>query len=255
MTWIFAALLLLGSLGAPSAFAKKAAKAEPEAMKAEEPEKASMQAAATKPLLPVGAVVGATGNVTVARGTDERIAALELGQPVYAGDRIVTGADGLLHLALRDGTQMKLSSGTKIELRDSNAKGEKSGRGIASVKISLGSLWAKVSKKNSKLEFETPSALAVVKGTEPQFDVSEDGDLCVKLKEGRLDLANDLGGSSLTELQQLCVKKGEKPGTPESWDGVSSDWLAGAGAPSDVILKVRDAEGNERDLKIEYQKK
>lgn len=202
-----------------------------------------------------GTVISVSGKVTVttAKAADSG-ASLKPGQAIYAGDRIKTGANGRVQVVLSDGTMLKVNYLTDITLRDTDVKGRSSERGIASIKISLGNLWAKVTKKNSRLEFETPAAVAAVKGTEPDFTVDELGDLCVKLREGKLDLSNDLGGVSMSELQQLCVKKGEKPGKPQSWNGKG---VGGGNDPSSaaVTLHVRDKDGQTRDVKVQYDKK
>jgi ferric-dicitrate binding protein FerR (iron transport regulator) len=202
-----------------------------------------------------GTVISVSGKVTVitAKAGDAG-SSLKPGQAVFAGDRIKTGANGKLQIVLSDGTQLKVNYLTDITLRDTDVKGKASERGIASIKIALGNLWAKVTKKNSRLEFETPAAVAAVKGTEPDFTVDELGDLCVKLKEGKLDLSNDLGGVSMTELQQLCVKKGEKPGKPQAWDGKG---LGSDSGPSSAVvtLHVKDKDGKTSEVKVQYDKK
>ena len=154
---------------------------------------------------------------------------------------------------LGDGTQLKISYLTDITLRDTDVHGKAGGRGIASLKLALGNLWAKVTKKNSTLEFETPAAVAAVKGTEPNFSVDELGNLCVQLKEGKIDLSNSLGEVLMTELQQLCVNVGTKPGTPQSWDGVTN---GGANAPSSAVvtLNVKDKEGAAHAVQVQYEK-
>lgn len=203
-----------------------------------------------------GTVISVSGKVTVitsAKGDSG--ASLKPGQMVYAGDQIKTGANGRVQIVLSDGTQLKVNYLTDITLRDTDVKGKTSERGIASIKIAFGNLWAKVTKKNSRLEFETPAAVAAVKGTEPDFTVDELGDLCVKLKEGKLDLSNDLGGVSMTQLQQLCVKRGEKPGTPQSWDGKGAGGGETDPASATVILHVTDKDGQKKDVKVQYDKK
>src|SRR5258708_2789301 len=142
---------------------------------------------------PAGTVTSVSGKVTLITSVENSGKGLKLGQPVYPGDRIKSGPNGRAQMVLSDGTQLKINYLTDITLRDTDVKGKRSERGIASVKILLGDLWARVTKKDSRMEFETPAAVAAVKGTEPTFNVDEKGNMCLKLKEGKVELN---GGSS-----------------------------------------------------------
>lgn len=177
---------------------------------------------------PAGTVISVSGKVTLT-SSDSSSGGLKAGQPVYAGDRIQTGANGRAQVVLSDGTQLKVNYLTDLTLRDTDTKGKQSERGIGSIKLALGQLWAKVTKKNSRLEFETPAAVAAVKGTEPSFDVDPSGNLCIKLKEGKLDLSGSKGGSaSMGEMQQICVMAGKtfSQDQVKAWDGKGLDWAA-----------------------------
>jgi hypothetical protein len=211
---------------------------------------AAVQAADT----PAGVVTSASGKITLySAAKANKAGALRLGQQLYAGDRVQTGANGRLALVLTDGTQLKVNYNTDITLRDKDTKGRESARGIASIKVALGDLWAKVTKKNSRLEFETPSAVAAVKGTTLELNVTLD-ELCAKLKEGKLDVANDLGGVSLTDLQMTCVRRGQKPPKPQAWDGKDS-WTGNVGGASGAEVDIEYTDGDDRkSLKLEYGK-
>ena len=210
---------------------------------------------------PAGTVTAASGKVTVISSADAAGAgaALKLGQPVYPGDRIKTGANGRAQIVLSDGTQLKVNYLTDITLRAADSKGKASERGIGSIKLALGNLWAKVVKKNSRLEFETPAAVAAVKGTEPEFNVDELGNLCVKLKEGALDLSSDFGAAKLDRLKQICIKKGFKFGQKDvsGWDGSGSNWLSqvNSSAKAGIVIKATDTDNQQKEVDLDYDKK
>ena len=112
---------------------------------------------------PAGVVTSVSGKVSLYTAAKaDKAAALKAGQQLYAGDRLLTGANGRAALVLTDGTQLKLNYNTDITLRDKDSKGRASERGIGSIKLAIGGLWAKVTKKNSRLEFDTPAAVAAV---------------------------------------------------------------------------------------------
>lgn len=205
--------------------------------------------------VPAGVVTSVSGKVSLYGGADKaaKSVALKPGKQLYAGDRLLTGANGRVGLVLTDGTQLKLNYNTDITLRDKDSKGKAAERGIGSIKVALGGLWAKVTKKNSRLEFDTPAAVAAVKGTTLELEVSLD-ELCAKLAEGKLDVANDLGGASLTELQMLCVTKGKKPGTPMAWNGKDT-WAnqVGGASSAEVEIKFNDND-TDKTIILEYGK-
>lgn len=211
--------------------------------------------AADKPA-PAGVVTALSGKVTLysRAKAGQAGAGLKLGQQLYAGDRLLSGANGRAALVLTDGTQLRINYNTDITLRDTDSKGKAApGRGIGSIKVALGGLWAKVVKQGSRLEFDTPSAVAAVKGTELELEVELE-QTCAKLKEGALEVGNAKGSVTLAKLQMLCVGKGQKPGEAKKWDG-KQDWSQEAGGASGAEVEIRYLDGGqERTLKLEYAK-
>jgi ferric-dicitrate binding protein FerR (iron transport regulator) len=218
----------------------------------------SLALAGTLSAGPVGVITSVSGKVSLFNASAaDKAKDLKLGQQLVAGDRLKTGANGRAALVLIDGTQMKINYSTDITLRDKDTKGKSSDRGVASIKIALGELWAKVTKKNSRLEFDTPAAVAAVKGTEPIFTVDEKGNLCAKLREGKLDISNEMGGVSLTELQQICVAPHQKPQGVVKYDpkddkGFDSTMVGASKATVEILFN--DEAGNVKKAVIEYEK-
>lgn len=212
-------------------------------------------AGAAEQKVKVGIVTSLSGKVTLFAADSAKGGGIKLGQSLQAGDRLLTAANGRLGIVLTDGTQLKVNYNTDITLRAKDSKGRSSERGVGSIKVALGNLWAKVTAKKSRLEFDTPSAIAAVKGTELVIEVADSGDLCVKLTEGKLDVANDLGGVSLSALQQVCVSKGSAPGKVVVWDG-KLDWInqVGQASKAQVELQVRDKDGKESTVILDYEK-
>jgi ferric-dicitrate binding protein FerR (iron transport regulator) len=204
---------------------------------------------------PVGSVIAVSGKVSLFSAGADKAKELQLGKPVYAGDRLKTGANGRASLVLADGTALKVNYNTDITLRAADSKGKASERGVGSIKLALGEIWAKVTKKNSRLEFDTPAAVAAVKGTEPILSVDEVGTLCAKLREGSLEISNDKGSLDLSELQQVCVSKGSKPSGAVKWVD-KGDFSKEVGAPTgaEVKLLFKDGNGNVKEAVLEYEK-
>lgn len=185
------------------------------------------------------------------------VKAPHLGQTLFAGDRLKTGANGRVALVLTDGTQLKLNYNTDATLSDRNSKGRTSARGIAAIKILFGQLWAKVTKKDSTLEFDTPSAVAAVKGTEPLITVGPDGSICVQLRSGKVRMSNELSGAvTLDPNQQICVAPHEKitASLVQPWGSSVPTWEQGFNQASQatVMVNYTDQGGAAKTVVLNY---
>ena len=208
---------------------------------------------AAEKISPAGVVTSVLGSVNYYKMGSSSAGKMRIGQQVYAGDRVKTNNNGRAVLVLSDGTQLKVNYQTDITLQGTNAKGEETERGISSVKILVGRLWARVSKKASKFEFITPAAVAAVKGTEPEFEVDPNGDTCISLWGGALSISNPLGDLEMGKMTAACIKKGFAP--PKTTTALSgdSDFDAFSDA-GEVVIDVNDVKGNARKVRIQYVK-
>jgi hypothetical protein len=204
-----------------------------------------------------GRVLAVSGKVEVYPVGSDVGKALKLGGPLFAGDRIKTGANGQVKAVLVDGTRLTISYNTDITLRDKNSKGKTSARGIASIKIALGELWAKVTHKDSQLEFETPDAVAAVKGTEPGFVVTggSNATTCIYLLNGAIKLSNPTGSANMGPLTQVCLSAGTTitQGIIQPWDGHNAPG-EGDATNATVELQYKDANNKVQSLQMNYSK-
>lgn len=207
-----------------------------------------------------GVVTSVSGKVAVYAGGAGLGETLKLAEPLHAGDRIKTGANGRVVMVLSDGTRLNVNDNTDITLRAKNSEGKTSPRGIASIKIVLGELWAKVTKRHSQLEFDTPGAVAAVKGTEPGFIVSggPNPSTCIYLLNGALWLSNGSGSAKMGPLTQACLGQGAplSQSLVLPWNGLShlptdlNDTATGAA----VELKYKSSDGQVKTLDLRYGK-
>jgi hypothetical protein len=119
-----------------------------------------------------GIVKVAKGVVTIER--DGQKAAVAAGVPVFAGDRITTGADGSVGIALRDDTL--LSAGPKSVLHlDSFIYNATTHAGAIDSSLKRGTLAVvsgKIAKQPSNtVQFRTPASIVGVRGTEFLIEV------------------------------------------------------------------------------------
>jgi len=83
------------------------------------------------------------------------------------------------------------------------------------VDLPLGQVWAKVTKRNTRFDVETPSSVASVKGTEFMVLSQEDGGSEVMVMEGVVDFFNELGKVSVRKNQKSMCEKNTAPGEPQ----------------------------------------
>lgn len=155
------------------------------------------------------------GKVQIWNNTDKAWRDLRMGQPVPEKSRIKTGPDGFAEITFKDGSSLFQRQDTEVGISVAREKSDtyyanklrlKMGRIITNIRKATG--------KESRFEVETPSAVAVARGTEfrsvtmgrrvARFEVLE-GAIRV---EGMSRRVNVSGGEG------TLVQKGKKPENP-----------------------------------------
>ncbi|MBI5525352.1 MAG: FecR domain-containing protein [Deltaproteobacteria bacterium] len=135
------------------------------------------------------------------------------GENLLAGDRLKTGSDGAAIVALPDGSEIKVSSGTLFEFNDSRHGEDSAG----SVALFLGKLWARVQKAagtRACFVVSTPTAVAGVRGTELEVGVADDGATLVSVAAGAVALSAEGGEIEVKAGEHAEAGHGEKPRPP-----------------------------------------
>jgi len=107
------------------------------------------------------------------------------GMTLDVGTRIQTGQDATALLTFFDGSTLKLEPGTDIEIQQLEFNDEQSVTIV--LKQLIGRTWSHVVKmadKGSHYEIITPSAVALVRGTQFVIDVDEEGNTREQTTEG-----------------------------------------------------------------------
>jgi hypothetical protein len=149
---------------------------------------------------PIGKVVAATGAVTIERADAMVIQANVAGQAgqtkvgdlVYRGDVVQTGADGRVGINFSDGTSFNLSSNARMALSefvyDPNGKSNST-----LFNLSKGTFTFVAGKiaKTGDMKIDTPVATMGVRGTTPHVEISDDGTVkfSTLVEEGKSKLA------------------------------------------------------------------
>ncbi len=146
------------------------------------------------------------GGVTITKAeTRESREAKQLGPrvkngSVFAGEVVATDGTGTATLWFSDGSEINLKPGTKLMIQELNftalvASGQKDKQAGRKIKILAGNIFSHiVPNPQIATEFETPSGVAAVKGTELELSVDSDGSGDVKTTEGTVWFTTDSSG-------------------------------------------------------------
>ena len=129
-------------------------------------------ATAAQPPAPSGVVKHVAGAAFAIRSGQE--SPLTLGQPVFEGDVVRTGADGRLGITLKDGTRLSLGANTELRI-DRFAYAPEQGRLALALKVVRG-VAEYISGRIARLapgavKIETPTSIIGIRGTRVLIEV------------------------------------------------------------------------------------
>jgi hypothetical protein len=166
-----------------------------------------------QPAKPVGKVVAATGSVSIERASAVVVQANVAGQAdqtkvgdlVYQGDVIKTGADGRIGINFADGSSFNLSGNARMALDefvyDPNGKSNSSFFSLTNGTMTFvaGSI-----AKAGDMKVDTPVATMGIRGTTPHVEISNDGAVkfSTLIEEGKGKLAKRPGPVAPQRVEQ-----------------------------------------------------
>ena len=166
---------------------------------------------------PIGKVVAATGSVTIehvnAVVVQAKLASqagpTKVGDLVYQGDVVRTGADGRVSINFTDGTSFNLSNNANMALNefvyDPNGKSNST-----LFNLSKGTFTFVAGKiaKTGDMKIDTPVATMGIRGTTPHVEISDDGTVkfSTLLEEGKSKVTKKLGEPAAQQPQELQHK-------------------------------------------------
>lgn len=145
---------------------------------------ASAQNAPPSDVKPIGKIVLIVGKVAVERvgaavfqtALSDDKAAVKVGDPVYQGDVVKTGADGKLGINFADGSSFNLSSNASMEMNEFvYDPGAKSNASLFNLTRGTATFVAGAVAKSGDMKVDTPVATMGIRGTTPHIEVSDDG--------------------------------------------------------------------------------
>ena len=160
---------------------------------------------------PIGQVENVEGTVTAIRADGMRIE-LKVGDPVYQGDILESGADGSIGIVLADETTFSMGRDGRMVL-DEMVYDPTTREGSVSVSVMTGGfvfVSGHVAKKDpDAMTLTTPMGTVGIRGTQVGLDISESGEIAVVLMEeadgfvGEVFIMNDGGVTVLNGASQF----------------------------------------------------
>ena len=156
---------------------------------------------------PIGKVLTATGSVTIEHANAVVVQAAlgnqsgqaKVGDPIYLGDVLSTGAGGQVGIAFSDGTAFDLSSNARMAMTefiyDPNSTSNSS---LLSLTKGTFTFVAGKIAKSGDMKVDTPVATMGIRGTTPRVEISDDGTVkfSTLIEEGKDKVLERSGGSA-----------------------------------------------------------
>lgn len=166
---------------------------------------------------PIGRVVAATGSVTiehagavVVQAAAGQAGRTQVGDLVYLGDVVQTGADGRVGINFTDGTSFNLSSNARITLNefvyDPNGKSNST---LFNLSKGTFTLVAGNVAKTGDMKIDTPVATLGIRGTTPHVEIGNDGSVrfSTLIEEGKSSFAKKSAAPTAREPEQTPEPK------------------------------------------------
>ena len=141
---------------------------------------------------------------------------IQEGQTLPVGATVRTGDSAQLALLLSDQTQLRVSKGSSLKIRDSGDASQETvldlleGRIWAQVKRSFRAATAFITPRRS-VTVNTPTATIGIRGTDWDAEVGEKKETTVTVLSGVVEMVNDFGAVALGPNEQAIAEVGKAP--------------------------------------------
>lgn len=168
-----------------------------------------------------GVLSNVIGTVQIKHTGSEAWANLKIGDFVYEGDSVKTGARSRAMILFANGVESRMHANTMLKVRPKEL-GKNSN---TSLEMSLGKLWNKVLRQKTKFDIHTPVATISVRGTEYESDVDDKGETTCKCYDGEVEMGNEFGIVRIRKGTMSHAGAGQAPKEAEKMgDTDKSTW-------------------------------
>lgn len=170
----------------------------------------AVQAGTSKPIGKVVTVVGAVtiehvNAVIVQANVASQPEQTKVGDSVYLGDVVQTGADGRISMTFTDGTAFNLSSNARMALDDFvyDPDGTSNSTFFSLTKGTFTFVAGKIAKTGD-MKIDTPVATVGIRGTTPHIEIADDGTVkfSTLIEEGKNKVTDKLAAPTVQRPQQ-----------------------------------------------------
>ena len=184
---------------------------------------------------PIAAIKDVIGIVKLLRADTHQKIVASMGNLLYNGDAIITESSASIAILFTDGSMLKVQENSEVTLTAQRKDGQQVD---AKVDLPLGEIWAKVTRRDSKFEVETPSSVASVKGTEFSVMVDEGGTSTLFVYDGLVEFQNELGSVIVKRNQKSVTEKDKPPEEPQKLSKKDKEQRAEVGAQWKLEIKA-----------------
>ena len=171
---------------------------------------------------PIGKVITSSGSVTVEHVNAVVVQAAlgnqpgqaSVGDPIFLGDVLSTGADGRVGITFSDGTAFDLSSNARMVMTefiyDPNSKANSS---LLSLTKGTFTFVAGKIAKSGDMKVDTPVATMGIRGTTPRVEISDNGSVkfSTLVEEGKDKVIEKLGSKPAASPGAGTIEERSKP--------------------------------------------
>lgn len=133
---------------------------------------------------------------------------LFIGDRIYFGDTVITGADGVAELEPESGSRIIVKPDTVFSIKETNVRGKRQ----SIVSTTLGQVSFKFNRMTTEPLFSTPSTVMGVRGTEFTVFAGADGSSLVTVESGAVDVSGQGESVYLEPNEGVEVRPGMAPG-------------------------------------------
>ena len=211
-----------------------------------------------------GVVIAVEGRPQVQFAGKEGYKAAKMNQLIHDGDTLKTGKGDMVGVAFVGGAEMRINENSVFVVQSGG------GTKPTTVYTSLGDAWTRLISGHNGIQVKSPVAVAAVRGTEADIDVSDR--MGVKVYEGIVDVMNDKGKTSLQAGQQTTAGAGAAPGAARAMSPQDYKTWQNKVAPANLDkslgilnqaatrnrtleLNMTNKDGSQKKVKLNFEKK
>ncbi|MFA5083152.1 MAG: tetratricopeptide repeat protein, partial [Hydrogenophilaceae bacterium] len=130
-------------------------------------------------------------------------------QKLTPGQGIRTGKNARAALLLSDRTQIRMNENTVIDILSVGSAPRSTGQ--SKFRQMAGRAWVQSKTPPKSLEWQTPTAIAGIRGTDWEMAVAEDGKSTLSVFSGQIAFGNEQGQINLVADEQAVAEQGKAP--------------------------------------------